>query len=234
MGDQLNCIIVEDELMARKSLGTLCSKVDKLQLAESFVSADEALNYLEQNEVDLIFLDIEMPGLSGIEMLDQMAFIPQVIFTTGNKEYAYDAYEYEVTDFLKKPITQPRFLKAIDRAMARKQQLDIVAHTSAQHEIYIRADGKFIRVAYKDILYLENVGDYVKVLTKQGNHIIHGSLKSIDARILHPRFLKVHRSFIVNLEHIVDIQDNSIVIGRKVIPISRAHKPILMKSINIL
>jgi len=234
MSEKLKCLIVEDELMARKSLTKLCEKIDKLDLLNSFESAEDALESINQEDVDLIFLDIEMPGMSGLDLLTKLTVIPQVIFTTGNKEYAYEAYEYDVTDFLKKPITLPRFQKAVEKAVQRQTQLIEVASASAKNEIYIKTDGRLVRVPYQDILYFENVGDYVKVLTTNGNHIIHGSLKSIDNRINHPRFLKVHRSYIVNLDKIKDIEDNTLVIGKSVIPISRAHKPILLKTINLL
>lgn len=234
MSEKLKCVIIEDETMARKSLINFCEKQNNLQLVGNFEGAEEALLFLEKDHVDLIFLDIELPGMTGLELIDKLPLSPQIIFTTGNKEYAYEAYEYDVTDFLKKPITQPRFQKSVDKALLRQDQLDAVATASARNEIYIRADGKHIRIPYENILYFENVGDYVKVLTTDGNHIIHGSMKSIDSRIQHPRFLKIHRSFIVNLDKIKDIEDNSLVIGNSVIPISRAHKPILLKSINIL
>lgn len=220
--------------MARKSLSVLCGKMDRLKVVDSVESANDALPILSEKEIDLIFLDIELPGISGIELLDKLSVIPQIIFTTGNEEYAFAAYEYDVTDFLKKPITFPRFAKAVDKAIQRQDQLYAIASESARHEIYIKTEGRFVRIPYEDILYIENVGDYAKVHTTTTSHLIHGSMKSIDSRILHPRFLKVHRSYIVNLDKIVDIEDNSLVIRKSVIPISRAHKPLLMKSINIL
>ena len=234
MAERLRCLIVEDEIMARKSLTKLCEKMERLELVDSFDNAKDALHTIQNDKIDLVFLDIEMPGMTGIEMLEQMTIFPQIIFTTGNKEYAFEAFEYDVTDFLKKPITQLRFAKAVDKAFHRQEQLDAIATASSKNEIYIRTEGRYVRVSYQDILYFENVGDYVKVLTENGNHIIHGSMKSIDNRIQHPRFLKVHRSFIINLDKVKDIEDNTLVIGKAVIPISRAHKPILMRSINLL
>ena len=234
MAEQLRCFIVEDELMARKSLMKLCEKVDRLDLIDTFENADDALSAMKDIQIDLIFLDIELPGISGIEMLERMSVIPQLIFTTGNKEYAFEAFEYDVTDFLKKPITHGRFQKAVEKAIVKQDQFDAIATASARNEIYIRSEGKYIRIPYSDILYFENFGDYVKVITHDGNHIIHGSMKSINSRIQHPRFLKVHRSYIINLDKIVDIEDSTIVIEKSVIPISRAYRPILMKTINIL
>lgn len=230
----LKTITVEDELLAQKAINRLCDKSNNLDLLDSFADAESALTYLNSNEIDLIFLDIEMPGLSGIELLDRLENIPQVVFTTSKKEYAYEAFEYEITDFLKKPVEPLRFERAVEKAIQREESLKAIALSSARSELYVRTDGKFIRIPYDDILYFENVGDYIKIITTNKAHVFHGALKTIDARLNHPRLLKVHRSFIINLDKIVDIEDNSIVIGKKLIPISRAHKPILMKSLNIL
>ena len=230
----MNCIIVEDELMARKSLEKLCEKVAELELLGSCESAEAALELFKQHEIDLILLDIDMPGMSGLELLEALPYLPQIIFTTSNKEYAFEAFEYDVTDFLKKPISLPRFSKAIEKAQARHEQLNAIALSSANSEIYVRSDGRLVRIGYDEILYFENVGDYIKVISSVGNFIFHGTIKALDNRITHPRFLKVHRSYIINLDKIKDIEDNTLVIERKVIPISRAHKPILLRSINIL
>lgn len=234
MGIKLNSLIVEDEIMARKSLSTLCNKVDSITLVDALPSGEEALPIIESGNIDLILLDIEMPGMSGIELLDKVSVIPQVIFTTGNKDYAFEAFEYDVTDFLKKPITQQRFVKAIEKAVDRQQRLDAIASASASHEIYVKSDGRYTRLLLSDILYFENVGDYVKVITDKESYVIHGSLRNIEAKVNNTRFLKVHRSYLINLDKIVDIEDHSIVIAKNVIPISRAHKPTLLKSLNIL
>lgn len=230
----MNCIIVEDEIMARKSLEKLCEKSEILNLIGSYESAEAALEIFRESEIELIFLDIEMPGMSGLELITALPYLPQIIFTTSNKEYAFEAFEYDVTDFLKKPVTQTRFLKAVEKAQKREEQLSAIALSSKQSEIYIKTDGRLVRIAFSEILYFENVGDYIKVISELGNFIFHGTIKALDSRIAHPRFLKVHRSYIVNLDKIKDIEDNTLVIEKKVIPISRAHKSILMRHINIL
>lgn len=232
--EKLNCIIVDDELMARKSLERLCAKSDALELLSTFDNGKSAIESLESEQVDLIFLDIEMPEMTGIDLIEQLPYLPQIVFTTSNPAYAYEAYEYEVTDFLKKPVTQPRFQRAVEKALNHQKHLDNVADGSAGTEIYIKDGRTYIRIPFNNILYFENEGDYVKLLTDDKTHFLHGSLKSIEQRLHHKRFLKVHRSYIVNLDHIIDIEDHSLVIGRKVIPISRAHYPVLMKLINIL
>jgi len=231
---KLRTLIVDDDVMARASLERACEKFDELEVVHICVNGEEALELLSCNEIDLVFLDVEMPGISGIDLLDKMTCMPQIVMTTGNKEYAYDALEYEVSDFLIKPFSMPRFQKAVEKVLEVHNQQSKVLNSSIERELYVKSDGRLTRVGYDDVLYFENVGDYVKVKTSKESHVIYGALKSIAERLVYPRFLKVHRSFIVNLDKIVDIEDNSIVIADKVIPISRAHKPILLKSINVI
>lgn len=230
----MNCLIVDDEVMARKSLEILCGKKADLHLLGSCENAEEALDILKKNHVDLLFLDIEMPGISGLELLEVLPYMPQVIFTTSNKEYAFEAFEYAITDFLKKPITLLRFEKAVEKAEAQQGQLTAIAKASADEEIYIRADKKLIRIPFSAILYFENVGDYVKLHSTFGSFVFHYTIKMLETNLTHPRFIKVHRAYIVNLGKIIDIQDNSLTIGEAVIPISRAHKSMLINAINLL
>jgi DNA-binding LytR/AlgR family response regulator len=230
----LKTVIIDDEKIAIKSLENLCKKVSTLDLKASFVDPIEALSYVTKESIDLILLDIEMPELTGLELLDKLPSLPQVIFTTSNKEYAYEAFEYEVTDFIKKPITKDRFLKSIQKAVSRDSYLKEIARDSNLKEIYVRVDGRLVRITIDDILYFENVGDYVKVITTDKVHVINIALKHLHVKLNHPRLLKVHRSYIVNMDKIKDIQENTLVINKKVIPISRAHKAIVMNSINII
>jgi DNA-binding LytR/AlgR family response regulator len=230
----LKTVIIDDEKIAIKSLENLCKKISTLDLKASFVDPIEALSYVTKESIDLILLDIEMPELTGLELLDKLPSLPQVIFTTSNKEYAYEAFEYEVTDFIKKPITKDRFLKSIQKAVSRDSYLKEIARDSNLKEIYVRVDGRLVRITIDDILYFENVGDYVKVITTDKVHVINIALKHLHVKLNHPRLLKVHRSYIVNMDKIKDIQENTLVINKKVIPISRAHKAIVMNSINII
>lgn len=228
----LDCMIVDDEIMARKSLGRFCEKHEDLNVVQICENGKEALAYLTEHSVDLIFLDIEMPELSGLEFLEQVVVLPQIIFTTSKTEYAYEAFEYSITDYLKKPINFPRFQLAVEKAI--EVQKNNNAYRANAKEVYLKVEGKYVRVAYDDILYFENVGDYVKVKTKENSYIIYSTLKNIDGKLNNPRFLKVHRSFIVNLNKIKDIGEGTLVIEKKVIPISRANKSILMNKLNIL
>ncbi|MFN8357537.1 MAG: LytTR family DNA-binding domain-containing protein [Spirosomataceae bacterium] len=228
---KLKCIIVEDEVMARKSLQRLCEQHDGLQLLAVFENAEDALIFLANEEVDLIWLDVEMPGLSGFGLLENLTSMPQVIMTTTKTEYAFDAYQYQVTDYLQKPITLPRFKVAVEKVIELNAQKTTVA--PERQEIYVKIDGRYIRLPYDDILYVENVGDYVKFFTAKNSYIVHTTMKYLEEK-LGSQFLRVHRSFIVHLDKIVDIEENNLVIGNKVIPISRANKPELMNRLNML
>lgn len=232
--DQLvmDCIIVEDDIMASRSLERQCNKTDLLNLVTVCQTAEEALAFLEKATVDLIFLDVEMPGISGIDLLNQVTYLPQVIFTTSKTDYAFQAFQFQATDYLQKPVTYPRFLQAVEKAS--EAFVTSTQDKGKVKEVYVKEDGRFIRISFGDILYFENVGDYVKVVTPRSSHIFHGTLKNIDAKLGDPRFLKVHRSFIVNLDKIKDIEENTLVIEKKMIPISRANKPTLMNRLNLL
>lgn len=228
----LNCMIVDDELMARKSLERFCKKHEDLNVKSICENAKQALEVLKEEEIDLIFLDVEMPELTGLEFLDQAASLPQVILTTSKTEYAYEAYQYQVADYLKKPFNFIRFQQAVGKVLEIHKINN--NYKADAKEIYIREDGRFVRIPYEEILYFENAGDYVSIKTISSSHIIHGTMKGIDSRLNNPQFLKVHRSFIVNLSKIKDIEDGTLVIEKKVIPISRAHRQALMGRLNLL
>lgn len=234
-------IIVEDEIMARKALERLCSRQSEIEVVATFENAESALEWLDQNpdSVDLLFLDVEMPGMSGIDFLAQAPLISAVIFTTSNTDYAIDAFEHRATDFLKKPIAPPRFEAAVAKAFEQLRPKPGASGgaafgQTAPGELFVREDGRYVRIPCDDILFFENVGDYVRIKTTTGQHIIYGALKSVAEKLTDPRFVKVHRSYIVNLQKIKDIEETTLVIEKTVIPISRAHRSELMGRLNVL
>ncbi len=230
---KLKCIVVDDDLMARKALERLCAKNRNLELFDTFENGKTAVDFLSNTSViDLMFLDIEMPILSGIEVLEKLPVIPMVIFMTSSTDYAYEAFEFNAIDYLRKPITAPRFDQAVDKALNVLQKRQVFQ--AEADEIYVKEDGRYIRVPCDDILFFENVGDYIRVKTIKSQYIIHGTLKSIDEKLNDARFLKVHRTYIVNLSKIKDIEENSLVIDKSVIPISRANKGELLGRLKIL
>lgn len=233
----LKCLIVDDELMARKALERLCDKRNELEVAAICEDAEEALKVLKSQEIDLLFLDVELPGLNGLQLLDQLPYMPIVIMTTSKTEYAFDAFQYQVNDYLKKPITLPRFMQAIDKILEQRSSVTAKTDTSTKiesNDIFVKEEGRYIRLAYQDILYIENVGDYAKIRTNRGSHVIYTTMKTLEEKLPASIFFRVHRSFIINLSKIVDIEESNLVIEEKVIPISRANKPELMERINLL
>jgi DNA-binding LytR/AlgR family response regulator len=228
----MKCLIVDDEKMARTYLEKMCQKIEDLEVVASCENAEEALEILEEDKVDILFLDVEMPGLSGFDLLNYLSYQPNVVMTTSNTEYAFEAFEYDVSDFLKKPFNFPRFRKAIDKIKSEEKQVE---DSFSTEEIYIKDKSKLVKVKFADILYIENVGDYVKVVTKgKKNYIVYGTIKSYAKKMPEKYFLKVHRSYIINLHEIKDIEGGSVVIDGKVIPVSRAHKSLLMDRLKIM
>ena len=235
---KLKVIIVDDEPMARSFLQRYCEKNGNLQVAGVFEDAVTALDYLQKNEIDILFLDVEMPNGSGFQLLDQLSYMPKVILTTSKTDYAFNAFEYGVTDFLKKPITYNRFQEAITKITDSliEKVLEPVLKIPAINleEIFIKADGKLTRLNFQEILYIESLGDYVKYFTATKNYVTLSTLKAVEEKMSSINFMKVHRSYIVNLQKIKDIQDNSLVIEGKVIPISKSYKSEVMSRINVV
>lgn len=218
--------------MSLKSLQRLCEQHGSLDVLAAFNDASGALAFMAEHMVDLIWLDVEMPGLSGLELLEKLPSMPYVVLTTSKTEYAYDAFQYQVTDYLKKPITLPRFNLAVEKVL----ELNARAKHNApveREEIYIKTDGRYIRLPFNSISYIENTGDYVKIYTNNQTHIVYSTMKYLEEK-LGAQFLRVHRSYIVHLDKIVDIEENTLVISNKVIPISRANKSELMNRLNLL
>ncbi len=225
-------MIVDDDAMARASIQALCKKAPLIDVVAICDSAEAAIEMLKKQAIDLILLDIEMQGMSGIDLLNELVQQPQVIFITSERKYAYEAFQYQVTDYLQKPIKMNRFQEAIEKV--QKVQTEIERYKKRSTDIYIKVEGRYVRLSYDEILFFEYVGDYVRIATTKGRFIIHSTLKSIDQKLKDARFLKVHRSFIINLDKIKDIEENSLVIEGAVIPISRANKPILLSRLNFL
>jgi len=227
---KLNCIIVDDEPLSRSFLENYCERSKQLTVQGSFANAEDALEFLRKTEIDLVFLDVEMPGINGFQLLDQLPYMPKVIMTTSKTDYAFTAFEYKVTDFLKKPIQYNRFMDAI------RKVIEIFETTTAHPEdndVFIKSEGKYTRLNYDDILFIEGMGDYVKYVTSSKKYVTHSTMKAVEEKMQKHHFLKVHRSFIVNIKKIKDIQDNSLVIEGNVIPISKSNKNEVLERLRI-
>ncbi len=193
---------------------------------------EEALQFLNHQSVDLLFLDVEMPGATGFELLDRLAYSPKVILTTSKTEYAYNAFEYNVSDFLKKPFTYQRFLEAVQKVTAPTPENNV--NSTATDHIFIKTDGKLIRLNNSDILFIESMGDYVKFVSTDKKYITHNTIKNLEEKVNKQCFLKTHRSYIINVDKIDDIRENLLFIKGNEIPISKAHRSEVMKRLNII
>lgn len=235
----MNCIIIDDEEMARAIIAHMISKNSKLNLVQEFSNAMYAIKYLNQNEVDLIFLDIHMPDFTGFDFIQTIKNPPKVILVTSDKNFAIEAFEYEcIVDYLVKPITEERFQKAIQKANVAlpptlTKDSKGVSDDNA-NEFYINIDRRLIKIEFNSVSVVEAKGDYIHIKTDVKNYIVHSTLKKIEDKLPKDLFLKVHRSFIINTKKIIDIEDNSVLISKDVIPVSRANRPELMKRLNLL
>lgn len=237
----MNCIIVDDEATARLIVEQLCSTIPSLDVIESFSNAMDAIKFLNHQTVDVVFLDIHMPGFSGIDFVQTLKDPPRIVLTTSDTNFAIEAYEYEpIVDYLVKPITQERFEKSIAKIKnalnSNKSPAPITTTiaSNADNDIYINIDRRLIKLKLDDILLVEAKGDYIDVKTEKKTYRVHNTLKSIKDKLPENIFLQIHRSFIINFTKIIDIEDNSVLIDKSVIPISRSNRPELMRRLNLL
>ena len=235
----MNCIIIDDEEMARAIIEKMIGRTTQLNLLQEFSNALNAIKYLNQNEVDLIFLDIHMPDFTGFDFIQTIKNPPKIILVTSDKNFAIEAFEYEcIIDYLVKPITEDRFQKAIQKAnttpSSEKKNINKGINEDNINEFYINIDRRFIKIEFALVNIVEAKGDYIHIKTENKNYVVHSTLKKIEDKLPKDLFLKVHRSFIINTKKIIDIEDNSVLVGKDVIPVSRANRPDLMKRLNLL
>jgi|TARA_B110000967_G_scaffold210022_1_gene269614 DNA-binding LytR/AlgR family response regulator len=233
----MKCIIVDDEKLARVIIGTLCKEFNNLEILNEFSSAIEALKFLNKNEVDLIFLDIHMPDFNGLDFIKSLKNPPKIILTTSDPKFAIEAFEYDfIVDYLLKPIELSRFQKAI--AKSENKNIETTPSNSEVKDIsndfYVNIDRRLIKIDLPSIYLIEAKGDYIHIKTDNKNYIVHSTLKKIEEKLPDSLFLKIHRSYIINIKKIIDIEDNSVLIEKDVIPVSRSKRPELMKRLDLL
>jgi DNA-binding LytR/AlgR family response regulator len=227
----ISCVIVEDLPVAAEYLKNCCEKSGDIDVLGHFTNVNDAVEFLNNHRVDLIFLDVEMPGDDGFKLLDRIVYSPKVILTTSKTEYAYNAFEYHVTDFLKKPFTYQRFQEAIGKLVFTE---DTRKKESSDDHIYIKTDGKLVRLNNDDILYIESMGDYVKFVLSDKKYVSHNTIKNLEEKINPGVFLKIHRSYIVNMKKVQNIKDNTLVINELELPISKANRAEVVRRLNVI
>jgi DNA-binding LytR/AlgR family response regulator len=233
----IKCIIIDDEKLAREILSILILKSEKLVLVEQFSNAIDAMKYLNSNKVDLIFLDIHMPNFSGFDFVQTIKNPPKIILVTVDKNFALDAFNYNcIADYLVKPIEEDRFNRAVKRISVKKEQPVItpILPDTTTKEIYVNIDKRLIKIDIASINFIQANGDYILIKTEINNYTVHTTLKKIEEKLPNSSFIKIHRSYIINVNKIIDIQDSTVLIGKELIPVSKNNRSILMESINLL
>lgn len=237
-------MIVDDEPLALDVLETFVQRLDNLELVCRCHNAMEAYSCLQSEQVDLLFLDIQMPKLTGIDFLKSLAHPPKVIFTTAYRDYAVEGYELNVVDYLLKPIAFERFLKAVSKVSAAESQKAVaaapvaapttVAATQDYKEafIYLKADKKMVKVMLSDILYIESLKDYIRVKTETKEIISYQKISFLEEKLPTDKFLRIHRSFIVALDKIQAFSATAVDIGKTEIPIGRFYKNEVLQVLN--
>ena len=232
----LNCMVVDDDKMSRLVINKFIDKTDFLTLSHDLDNTKEASDILlgeSSNDVDVVFLDIEMPGMSGLELVKSLQKAYNVILVTSKKEYASEAFEDSVADYLVKPVEYERFLKAANKVKENLKKEQILAEK--EDHIYAKSDGKLYRLAYDNILFVEALADYVIFNTEVGRkHIVHHTMKGIEKRLPESIFSRVHRSYIINRTKINRIEDLQVYIGEKNFSIGASYKESLMEKFNML
>ncbi|MEO6667931.1 MAG: LytTR family DNA-binding domain-containing protein [Ferruginibacter sp.] len=230
----MNCIVVDDEPLARQGMEMNIANVTGMQLLGSFSNALAASDFLRKNDVDIMFLDINMPELSGLDFLKSLRDAPLVIFTTAYPQYALESYELDAIDYLVKPIRIERFLKAVNKAENHlrllKQDLGNSQVEKIEEDfVYIKADRKYFKIYFKDILYIEGLKDYVIIYTKDNKIITSMNVKTIAAQLPASLFARVSKSYIVNTLHISSFDTEIIYIHSIEIPLGQMYKDDFLK-----
>ena len=233
-GKVLRCLVVDDEPIAREGMADLIESVDFLSLEGTCSSAMEAISFLQTKAVDLLFLDVNMPYLSGLDMLETLEHSPLTILTTAYSEYAVESYRLQVTDYLLKPIFFKRFYQAVLRAKQLFTAKNISVDQNRQIEqsyVYVKQSDGFVKIEWKEIRYVEAMENYVKIITENKSFIAHQTMQSLEELLPKESFFRIHKSFLVNLSHIESISGGRININNYQLPLSRNRKKELMESV---
>jgi DNA-binding LytR/AlgR family response regulator len=227
----MNCLIVDDDRGSAKLIENYIGKTNFLQYLHTCYSPIDAANFLRKNKVDLIFLDIELPEMSGLDLAQTLSKDTQVIFMSAQANYAVKAFEIDVTDYMQKPISYKRFLDSVQKANKREEEQDVL---ESKDHIFVKSANKLLKISIDDIRWIEAMSDYIMIHTKEKRHLVLSSLKAIEDKLPSRKFLRSHRSFIVSIDKIVSIDDSAIVIDDKTIPLGKTYKTKFLQSIRTI
>jgi DNA-binding LytR/AlgR family response regulator len=234
----LNCLVVDDDPLSVQVVLNCIANTPFLNAVGSYTNPVEAAEVLRTQPVDLLFLDVEMPLMSGIELLRTLQHPPLVVLITSSKEYAVQAFEYAVVDYLVKPVSYARFLQASQKALEAAQRQPSATTEAIEtpapnaNFTFVKVDNKLVRVAFDDVHYVEALGDYVHIVTGQSKHIVYSTMKAVEEKFPSSRFIRIHRSFIVNFNRIQALEDNTMLIEGKNIPVGQTYLREVMQRLN--
>ncbi|UXP33995.1 LytTR family DNA-binding domain-containing protein [Reichenbachiella agarivorans] len=233
MPKKLTCIAIDDEFIALKIITSLIDQTGFLTLLGSYQNAVEGTNAIIEMEPDIVFLDVQMPEINGLDIIKSLNHKPEIILITSQVKYAVEAFQFDVTDYLVKPIeSYTRFIKAVTKAkdnLALKEQ-----KLTGSDAVFMKIDFLLTKVQFESILYVEGYGDYIKVHTAYQTHVVYYKLSNIEEKLPKDMFLRVHRSYIVQVNKIDNIDQNSLLIGESIVPVSATYKPELLDRIQML
>lgn len=233
----LRCLVVDDDPLALQIIENCVASTPFLVHAGSCTSAIEAAEVLRTEPIDLLFLDVEMPLMSGLDLLRTLQHPPLVILITSSKSYAVEAFEHEVLDYVVKPISYARFLQAAQKALTTYEAhlnpaLDTISAPTNTQFTFVKVDSKLLKVLFDEVRYVEALGDYVHIVTAKSKLIVYSTMRAVEEKFPSSLFVRVHRSFIVNLKRVQIIEDNTVVIDQKHIPIGQTYQREVFQRLN--
>ena len=228
----IKCIVVDDDALSRMSIKKCIERHPELEFVEEFDSAQSALLGVSDLNPDLIFLDIEMPEMSGLEFISASVSKAHIVIVSSKAEYAIDAFDFNVIDYFTKPVVFERFCKSVERVLQVNNNISV--KSDEVNNLFIKADSKYVKIKLSEILYIEALSDYVSIYTDKGRFVLLGTMKGMEAKLDGDKFIRIHRSYIVNLERIESFQEGYVKIGDNQLPVSRGSKDNLMNKIELL
>lgn len=228
----MTCIIVDDDLLSVKLLEGLVAQTDFLTVEKAFQDPVEAMNYLQDHHVDILFLDVEMPGMTGLELLSSLEESPTVILVSSKSDYALEAFHFDVEDYLLKPPSYARFLKAVKKVRDKLNQDQAIQFKG--DFVFVKSDTALVKVDIRQVQWIEALADYVAIVTKEKKYVCHSTMKAIEAKLPVDQFVRVHRSYIVRIDQIDAIEDKTVSVGKKIIPVGGTYRDGMMDRLNLI
>ncbi len=230
----MNCIIVDDNKLARAILNDLVSAYDSIDVIAECADTFEAKNVLDKEQVDLILLDVEMPKMTGLDFIKTLKNPPLIILVTAKEHYAVEAFEHNVVDYIVKPVNEQRLMKALDRAQEIFSSRTKTVESADKDFMFIRDKGVLTKLKMDDILFIKALGDYVTIHTPAKNYTIHVNLRTIEEKLPAGKFFRLHRSYIIALDKVDTVEQDTVYISKNPIPIGEQQKPALLDRLNLI